>query len=81
VSHPRELVGRRVRLTRTEHTRLTPGTEGTIARVVDEGTVQVRWDDGHERALEAGDRWELIPDDGDGRCSGYGPDPDLEDGP
>ena len=58
------LVGRRVRLIRCddEHTRLEPGSLGTVSLVDDFGTVHVRWDDGHYLGLiaAAGDRWEVL---------------------
>lgn len=60
----RNLEGRRVRLVRTNdiHTRLVPGTEGTVAFVDDLGTVHVKWDDGSSLGMvaEAGDAFDLI---------------------
>lgn len=53
----------RVRLIRTtdEHTRLSPGAEGTIIGVDKLGTLHVRWDDGSTLGLLPGeDKWEVI---------------------
>jgi hypothetical protein len=54
---PRPLAGRRVRLIRSgdPHTRLEPGTEGTVDLVDSLGTVHVTWDDGHSLGLVPGD--------------------------
>lgn len=61
----RSLTGRRVRLNSCSdpHTRLQPGTEGTISFVDDMGTLHVKWDDGSRLGLirEAGDSWTVLP--------------------
>lgn len=60
----RWMVGRRVRLVRTTdvHTRLVPGTLGTVRLVDDFGTVHVKWDDGSSLGMieEAGDAFDVI---------------------
>jgi len=65
--------GRRVRLIHCDdpHTRLKPGTRGTVTFVDGLDTVHVAWDDGSRLGLIPGvDEWELDtadpPDDGDG---------------
>lgn len=43
------------------HTRLQPGTEGTIQFVDAVGTLHVKWDDGSGLGLIPGeDQWELL---------------------
>jgi hypothetical protein len=58
--------GDRVRLLRTtdQHTRLQPGTEGTVTMIDAVGTVHVDWDDGSRLGMvaAAGDRFEVIKD-------------------
>src|SRR5262245_5489855 len=58
------IAGARVRLiaTKDPHTRLAPGTEGTVDFVDDLGTVFVTWDNGSRLGLvpEAGDRFEFV---------------------
>jgi Domain of unknown function (DUF4314) len=59
------LNGRRVRLVRCNdpHTKLQPGTLGTVTCVDDLGTVHVRWDSGSTLGLceDDGDRFEVLP--------------------
>lgn len=59
--------GDRVRLVYTDdpYTRLRPGVEGTVVRVVnrnDSTRISVDWDDGSKLSLsdEYGDRWEVV---------------------
>lgn len=44
------------------HTKLAPGTLGTVTSVDSLGTVHVKWDDGHHLGLvaEAGDAYRVI---------------------
>lgn len=57
-------VGERVELIHTNdpHTKLKPGTRGTVSFIDDMGTVHVNWDDGGRLGLiEAdGDRWVVV---------------------
>jgi hypothetical protein len=55
--------GTRIELIRTtdEHTRLLPGTTGTVSLVDGAGTVHVRWDDGSTLGLIPGlDDWKEL---------------------
>jgi hypothetical protein len=58
------LIDRRVRLIECTdpHTKLMPGTLGTVRCVDDMGTVHVDWDSGVRLGLceDAGDRWEFV---------------------
>lgn len=58
------LVGRRVKLIRCNdvHTKIEPGTLGTVESVDDAGTVHVAWDDGQHLGLvwDDGDRWNVV---------------------
>lgn len=66
-SHLVALIGRRVRLqyTNDPYTNLSQGDEGVVDHVDDVGTLFVKWDNGSRLGLvsEAGDRWEVIPND------------------
>lgn len=60
---PEGAIGDRVRLIRCTdlHTRLAPGTEGTVSMVDSLGTVHVRWDDGSRLGLVPGeDAWTVV---------------------
>lgn len=50
---PNPLVGKRVRLVQCNdiHTKLLPGTEGTVLFVDDTGTVHIAWDNGSRLGL------------------------------
>ena len=57
------LVGQRVKLVFTDdsHTKLKPGSEGTVFYVDDLGTVMVDWEDGSTLGLIPGiDSWTVI---------------------
>jgi hypothetical protein len=57
------VAGTRIQLeyTSDEHTRLKPGTEGTVAFVDSMGTVHVKWDDGSTLGLIPGkDSWSIL---------------------
>lgn len=43
------------------HSRLAPGTTGTVEHIDDAGTVHVRWEDGSTLGLVPGeDEWETV---------------------
>jgi hypothetical protein len=60
----KNIQGKRVRLIRCNdpHTKLQPGTEGTVALVDCVGTLHVDWDDGSSLGLcrDDGDRWQVL---------------------
>jgi hypothetical protein len=56
-------VGDRVRLISTsrDYGGLSPGTEGTVALIDDQGSIHVQWDSGEEFALVVGqDFWRTL---------------------
>jgi hypothetical protein len=60
----KHLEGARVKLVHCndQHTRIEPGTMGTVQFIDDVGTVHVRWDSGHGLGLCAddGDEFEIV---------------------
>lgn len=67
VRDAKKLRGKRVELIHCadRHTRLQPGTRGTVVHVDDRGTPHIKWDNGIKLGLVAdcGDRFKVIDDE------------------